>query len=371
MGPRWSLRKSKKNGSPLLAGYLAAVGAIAPRKLVKPVSTSANQALLCWGKAADDFQRALPQYHFKLIISPKNSDHPLPGPRSFRAGQRIVRFLKKLSRHSITNLDVYLSGGASSLAWIPSHGLSEAQVVRRASALYSHSLDIGALNRERAKLCALKSGGAARMAKAICPGLEIRVFCVSDVAPYGIETLGGGPFFSPSIVHRVLADNGSLRKHIVRKLRVKDCGFVEGTVQEVFEEISETIEASPSRTLVFGCEPHLTIPSGHGRGGRQTHLACLLWKRFQKEIESGELEALCMSSDGVDGSSGGSGAQLSRQTLRVDLHRIDKALQTFNTAALLKTARALVPVLKTATNVQDIVIIKVKGHISKDVAPIV
>ena len=113
---------------------------------------------------------------------------------------------------SVKTLDVYLSGGASSLAWIPARVFLCVAVIRRLKILYRKPLDIRELNRERAKLCQLKQGGVRANSKIdFRPGLKIRVFYVSDVAPFGPEVLGGGPFLSRGISHQSLADNERLR----------------------------------------------------------------------------------------------------------------------------------------------------------------
>jgi glycerate 2-kinase len=348
------LRKFRR-GKSLFDIYFEALTELAPRKLLGHAKPQKNSAILCWGKAAEDFRRLFPQEKLILVISPENSDHPIPGKRSFQSGQKLVRFFRDL--HSVNKLDVYLSGGASSLAWIPVAGISRTEVVRRLTILYRKSLDIRALNKKRAKLCELKSGGAARMAKAMHPRLKIRVFTVSDVSPFGAETLGGAPFFSRGISHRLLADNQTLRKALARKLDGKDLGFIPGSMKEVFSQIQKTVQKKKSQTMIFGCEPGLKISSRHGKGGRQTHLACLFMEKFSAEIRLGMLEILCMSSDGVDGTSGGSGAFLSQKTV-AQKSAITDALRLFNTARLLKSIDALVPSFKSATNVQDIVVIR-------------
>jgi glycerate 2-kinase len=347
------LKKSRNNS--LLSGYLSALKALAPEKLIRGSRPDKDSAILCWGKAADDFYRAIPHRGRAFVISPKNSDHPIPGKRSFQAGQNLVRFFDDLDRHSVKNLAVYLSGGASSLAWIPEQGISKAEVARRLGNLYRKPLSIRELNRERAKLCQLKSGGAAFLAGAIAPDLKIQVFAISDVSPYGPEILGGAPFFSRSIPHILLADNSTLR----RALKAKDLGFIEGAMKNVFTQIKKTVRLGKPGTYILGCEPSLKVPSKRGKGGRQTHLACLLLKEFQHAIQTGKLEILCMSSDGSDGTSGAAGALLTADTADISEKEIDHALKAFDSARVLKSIGALVHVLKTATNVQDVVVIRI------------
>jgi glycerate 2-kinase len=354
---RWSLKKSQNNS--LLTGYLSALKELAPKKLIRGSRPQKDSAILCWGKAADDFYRAIPHRGRAFVISPKKSNHPIPGKKSFQAGQNLVRFFDDLDRHSVKNLAVYLSGGASSLAWIPEQGISHGEVVRRLKVLYRKPLSIRDLNRERAKLCQLKSGGAAFLAGAIAPDLKIQVFAVSDVSPFGPEILGGAPFFSRNIPHILLADNATLRGALKRKLKAKDLGFVEGLMKNVFAIIEKTIRLGKPGTSVFGCEASVLVPSKHGKGGRQTHLACLLLKEFQHAIQTGKLEILCMSSDGSDGTSGAAGALLTADTADISEKEIDHALKAFDSARVLKSIGALVHVLKTATNVQDVVVIRI------------
>jgi glycerate 2-kinase len=354
---RWWLKKSPSNL--LLSGYLSALKELAPKKLIRGSRSNKDSAILCWGKAADDFYRVIAHGGRAFVISPKNSDHPIPGKKSFQAGQNLVRFFDDLDRHSVKNLAVYLSGGASSLAWIPEQGISRSEVILRLKTLYRKPLSIRDLNRERAKLCQLKSGGAAFLAGAIAPDLKIQVFAVSDVSPFGPEILGGAPFFSRNIPHILLADNTTLREAVNKKIKAKDLGFIEGSMNHVFTQIRKTVRLGKTGAFIIGCEPSLLVPLKHGKGGRQTHLACLLLKEFQHAIQTGKLEILCMSSDGSDGTSGGSGAMLTANIADVTENEIDRGLQAFDSARVLKSIGALVPILKTATNVQDVIVIRI------------
>jgi glycerate-2-kinase len=372
MEPRWSLKRSKTRGESLLASYFSSLEELRPKRLITDSSPQKNLARLFWGKSADDFHSVFSRNAHSLVISPKTSEHPIPGLRSFRMGKKLIRFFSTLEKNGISRLDVYLSGGASSLAWVVVPGLTEQAVVKRLKSLYRRDLDIRDLNRARAKLCQLKAGGAARRAKAVYPRLKIRVFYVSDVEPYGAEVLGSGPFQLPKIPHKRLADNSTLRRSLTKRLRGEDRGFLKGSIFRVLSEIRKQIGSRLGRSspepLIFGAEPSIRLPRRYGRGGRQTHFACLLLREFFGEIQNGRLEVLCMSSDGVDGTSGGSGVLLTANNLvgidpKLFKKRLARSLKLFSSGSLLDSIGALIPKMKTQTNVQDIIVVRtVRGR---------
>jgi len=349
---------------------------------------SKRRAVLCWGKAATNAYQANRDADLALVISPDSikssqrvhfvrGDHPIPGEQSEAAAGELIHFFTHLARQRIKYLDVYLSGGASSLAWMPSKGQTLARIQSKLRKLYRAKLTIAQLNRERSHLCQLKNGGAYDLLKKISPITQsVRVYIVSDVSPFGPEVVGSGPFAHRRIHHQLIADNRVLMKIIKRKLKSNYphsktmlYPFLNQSVNEVARKIGSEIKkeraSSRERFLIFGCEPQLKIPKNAECGGRQTHLAGLLLLRFQAQIAAGELEILCAATDGVDGKSKSMGAFLnasvaSRHSTFTVQKILRKSLKSFDSASALQQFGALLPRKKTGTNVQDIILIHLK-----------
>ncbi len=360
-----------------------------------------NSAFLHWGKAAVATHGAFakgsnrsndpnhPNYKNVLVISPENSDHPIPGNRSFRAGKRLVKYFESLGKLRKKHLTVFLSGGASSLAWLPPPPISKMkkqEIRRKLRALYRRPLTIQQLNLQRAKLCQLKAGGSARLLKRLAPSIQAKIFVLSDVAPFGMEVVGSGPF--SGLPHHLLADNRSLV--LAAKKASKNSGpLIEvqhsclGSEREWARELSQIIRGALKRSqsgiIIRGGEPQVKLPSRHGRGGRQCQIAARLALEFWDEIRAGRLEILCGSSDGSDGNSGAAAVHLSTdlgahldarpgpgqrmKPMSISLQRqLEKAVRSFNTAPFLRKQGWIVPSFATSTNLQDLIVIRVTSH---------
>jgi hydroxypyruvate reductase len=277
-----------------------------------------------------------------------------------------------LHRLQVRRLRVFLSGGASSSAWLRPATLSETELEEELERLYAKPLSIRELNSRRARLCLLKQGGAARLLRWISPSTHARVELISDVAPFGPEVVGSGPFWSERIPHRVLADNSTLRRAFcefakAHRLEVLSRPrLLQGQASEWVQEIAgDVARARHPGVLVYGGEPQLELPAARGRGGRLTHLAALLTLRFEDEIRAGVLEILCASSDGVDGASGSAASFVDQRILsalapRSTLAVLRRAVARADTGSVLARAGALIPSFSTGTNVQDLVAIRLR-----------
>jgi len=302
-------------------------------------------------------------------------EHPLPGHESFRAGERLLEFFDELRRRDVRHLNVFLSGGASSMLWLRPANLSPVELERRLSALYRQALSIEQLNQHRAQLCALKSGGAAAWLARLSPRTKARVFVLSDVAPYPPKVVASGPFYDGRTPHVVLADNSTWVKAATTVAQAH--GFSIITCRSAWiapwqeqlnwtrSAITPALRLNRSGIIVLGGEALLQLPArAHaGAGGRLTHLACALTECFLHELRAGQLELLFSSSDGQDGRSRSSGSFLCKTTIhpftsncRAELQR---ALKTFSTAEWLRKRGALLPEKQTGTNVQDLIIARI------------
>jgi glycerate-2-kinase len=338
-----------------------------------------DSALLFWGKAARATAQVFPNHEPRLIIGPENSDHPLPGERSFSMGGRLLDFFDYLGRTERRRLAIFLSGGASSLAWIRHSSMSERVLRRKLHALYRRPLTIQELNQERAKLCGLKAGGAARWLKRLAPRVRARVYAFSDVEPFGVETIGSGPF--TGLPHQVLAGNSSLVNRLkillqregILEIRYSQMGTDIRWARILSRKIHKAVSSGERGVIIWGGEPQVKLPTKRGKGGRQCQIAARLLLEHFKSIATGRVEILCGSSDGSDGNSGAAAVYLYKNALHA-LHKdakssaplqrqLEKAISSYNTAPLLRRLGLLISsdsMGSTGTNVQDIILVRIR-----------
>lgn len=366
-----------------------------------------SEAILCWGKAAISTWERLSRHGRRasipaLMIAPAGGsagapaggalpressgarfcfgEHPIPDRGSLRAGGELLEFLASLRRLDIRRLRVFLSGGASALAWVPPAGCELRTLQERLNRLYQAGLDIRAMNRERAKLCALKAGGAARWLERLSPGVQVRVEVISDVLPFEPAVVGSGPFWNGRVPHRVLADNRSLLKAIETSAKregiqilVNRPGWLAPT-ERWCEEICSQIRRHadhPSRELLFlyGGEP-ISAVRRPGIGGRLSHLGAMLaWNL--RDFSGERHEILGLASDGLDGRSESGGFLLGAESARKLQKRVATAsgrrrwiaaMKEFNSASRdgLGGIGALIPSQPTGTNLQDVVALRIR-----------
>ncbi len=396
--------KPKKS---LISAWKEALSEVDPEVLLseavrqRPVGERA--AYLFWGKAAYRSWEVVSGLKSEpvpsLVIMPHGSvsgrpsgvgrthwveaEHPIPGPGSFAAGRALLEFFDSLRREQRRDLRVFLSGGASSLAWVRPSRISEAQLQEQLEELYRKPLPIAELNRRRSKLCALKGGGAARWLRRLAPDVSARVELISDVAPYGPEVVGSGPFWDKRVPHHVMADNGRYVEAFARALGsgakvlgAWQLGSWESWVSRFEREIESEIQAGDSRSpssqrvFILGGEPQVRVPawvSRNARGGRMCQIGAALTLRWARPLREGRLEILAASSDGVDGRSGSAGVYLGLEQGRtLDrkpglLRELDQATGSFDAARVLDQIGALIPARVSGTNVQDLVAVRIKA----------
>src|SRR5207244_4920227 len=121
-------------------------------------------------------QQSLNQVVGGLIVAPNDApppdgtiavmagDHPVPGPRSFAAAQRISEIAARMKSGDVAL--VLVSGGATSLIAGPLRGMSESELTRVFELLLASGLDIGAVNAVRRRFA---RWGGGRLALAISP----------------------------------------------------------------------------------------------------------------------------------------------------------------------------------------------------------
>ncbi len=114
-------------------------------------------------------------------------EHPLPGPGSLAAAQRMRAVLDQKNEHDLVCF--CLTGGASSLLVSPPPGISLANKLATNQLLIECGADIHAINTVRKHLSTVKGGGLARW---VFPSPLVS-FVLSDVIGDDLSTIGSGP----------------------------------------------------------------------------------------------------------------------------------------------------------------------------------
>ena len=127
-------------------------------------------------------------------------DHPIPGPRSLAAAQRIGELAAGMRSDDVAL--VLISGGATSLIGAPLRGLQEADLVRLYGLLLGSGLDIREMNAVRKRFA---RWGAGRLAVALAPA-RTHALLISDVESDEPADIASGPCTpDPNTVHEVIA----------------------------------------------------------------------------------------------------------------------------------------------------------------------
>jgi len=124
-----------------------------------------------------------PNRSLRILIG----DHPVPGAGSAAAADAVAEAVTAMtSSHQAL---VLVSGGTTSLAGAPVHGVTHADLNALWTLVLSSGLDIRAMNALR-KRCL--RWGAGRLAAALAP-MPVTVLCMSDVIGDDPATVGSGP----------------------------------------------------------------------------------------------------------------------------------------------------------------------------------
>jgi len=328
-------------------------------------------------------------------------EHPLPGPRSIRAGIRLLSFVSAIRRDQTAV--VLLSGGASALAEALPSNLSLLDLSSTTKLLLGAGAPIEEINIVRKHLSRIKGGRLA----AACNAERIELLALSDVEHDDLAVIGSGPFspnsskFSdvlqiferwkietkvPAAVlehlyegryespqpddpafervrARILA--GPKELAVAGTLEAQRRGFrpvapgefMKGDVEEVAKRYTRWLESEPGRRsiLVAAGEPTVVLPSQAGRGGRSQQLALLMANVLDRT--AGEAAFLAAGSDGKDGTSDHAGAVVDGETAqraRSMGFDLDEALRTASSAAACEILGASIPSVASETNLTDL-----------------
>lgn len=303
-------------------------------------------------------------------------DHPLPGPASLAAGERVLQAADSARERCVA----LISGGGSALCELPKPGVAAGFLSMVNQRLIDGGATIEEINLVRGHLSAVKGGGIARAAS--CP---VDTYLLSDVGPAPPAVIASGPTIAsphrPEEARQVLErhgievddgvwgamsrDPGSKTSRSVVVLAdgmtaaraAAEAARGDGMAARTFEEwLSGPVESCLDRFLtaegngvtVAAGEPTVVVAEP-GKGGRSTHAALLAAGR----LAGSETLFAALATDGADGRSDSAGAIVDGSTLQRGGDP-GEHLRRFSSASYLEATGDLVRTGPTGTNVADL-----------------
>lgn len=372
--------------------------AIALGKAAGPMAHGAAQALGPIGGLAVGPAGMSAPTGFEVVLG----DHPVPGPRSIRAGIRLLAFVRSIRRDQ-TAL-VLLSGGGSALAEALPPSLALPDLAQTTKLLLAAGAPIDEINVLRKHLSRVKGGRLA----AACSAARGELLAISDVEGDDPGTIASGPFSpDPStygearsiVTARGL--EGALPSQVMSHLRsgrdespkpgnplfdrwstavlagpsqlaaaarregeargfrvIASTGFSKGLVEDVSRGYASWLDENPGkRMLLVGAgEPTVRLPPHAGRGGRSQQLALLMAAQLDRR-RGMDAAFLAAGSDGRDGLSDNAGAVVDGATAdrgRAQGFDVEEAIRLAASAAACDAVGAAIPAFASGTNLADL-----------------
>jgi len=289
-------------------------------------------------------------------ITMLEAGHPVPDANSFRHTAGILSWLETLP--ATDDLIILLSGGGSSLFELPARGHSPEEICALNQRLLLGGQDITAMNFERSKLSAVKSGKAL----AHIPCRRISVFALSDVYGNNPQVIASGPFTPADpadqrVSYEIIGDNLALLQTLVPHLPVP-ChlhpDYIHVSAAEAAGFLSGFALLTPTPGIhLWGGEAPVQVTQP-GKGGRCTHLALDFALRI---AGNRHLSLLTYASDGNDNVEGVAGAWVDGGTCdRMRTRGIDpeSSLRNCDSLPALQAVGAIIPSIEARINVNDI-----------------
>jgi len=290
-------------------------------------------------------------------------DHPIPSENTINSSKQLINYIEENVREDDIVI-VLISGGGSALFEIPEDGVDIKDIALISKELMRRGADIFELNTVRKRLSKVKGGKLLRYLKAskiisliisdvigdrldiIASGptapdkttameaIEIlrkynlwdnlsqnikNVFCRAYNNP-NIDTVKEGDPILNRVINIIIASNIDSLRYMAQL--AKDYGFnpiiltsmLEGEAREVGKVLASIIKSiylheTPLKrpvAILAGGETTVTV-KGNGIGGRNQEL-CLSLAYNLRNISYREYVAICIGSDGIDGTSPAAGA---------------------------------------------------------------
>lgn len=278
--------------------------------------------------------------------------HPVPDAESFKAGHALIEAVKACEPGS--HLLMLVSGGASSLAEVPTGDMTLDALKTQTQALLASGTPIGDMNAHRTSLSQIKGGKLLAAFK----GAKVTTFALSDVEGDDLSTIGSGIGDAPTDAHftfapHIIASNAIAREAVAAASPVPvqtNAETLYADVAKLAPRLGQMMRDAPSGLHIFGGEPVVHLPDNPGQGGRNMALGLAL----AREIAGSQgLSILVAGTDGTDGPTDAAGALIDGGTW--DNSGAD-ALARADAYPWLKERGALVITGPTGTNVMDLLI---------------
>jgi len=311
------------------------------------------------------------------------SDHPMPGSASLRAGHELRIFCQSIppGREAL----FCLSGGTSSLVEALPEGMVLADLQKVNQVLLSSGLAINQVNAIRRSFSLIKGGRLGNLLR----DCSARVLLISDVPEDDPAVIGSGllhpsnnthppkwpqpleglrkrfsmpfPKAYSDIPHQIVANQKmallaaeNRAKELSYKVHLHS-DFLEGETGDVAKYLSSYLQHAPIGMHLWGGETVVTLSEKPGRGGRNQHLALQVAVRIsgQKNIIF-----LAAGSDGTDGVTKDAGAMVDGGScMRGEKTGLNATsmLRRFNAGSFLEASGDLVSTGPTGTNVMDFI----------------
>lgn len=310
----------------------------------------------------------------------KFGTHPLPSETNLKISSELKKWIEKTSGDTA----VFISGGTSSLLFLPLEGVSFEEIISLERKLILKKIPIKEINYVRMALSELRGGGVGELLK---PS-NIFGFVWCDVEPKDFKFVGSAPLGGLEIdlkkeAERVLgkynlklpfeikekkmkklpanskifklADGIDLCKYVQMRLKRKNIGckivnIEEGTSSiEAAKIIFENAEKEKRPSVLVGSGEFLVDVKGSGVGGRCSHLTANIAKLFKKK-ERWFFGAI--ATDGVDGN--GDGGAFCHSEKKININELDKAIKEFNTGEFFRRRGMVFEKKPTRNNLRDL-----------------
>jgi len=315
-----------------------------------------GQTESCEAIVVTKHQHADDEFRARERVTLIESGHPIPDKYSLQAGSLLLDRVSCMQPAS--RLLMLVSGGASALAEALPNDMGLADLQSLTDAMISTGKTIGEINSRRKETSLIKDGKLLQQ----FPGVEVRVYAISDVEGDSISTIGSGI----GDCHRVSGKAQSTiiaSNHIARDKAAEaalSLGYevrqnqesLYGDVFKLAKEIGPELRNATPGVYIWGGEPTIILPDNPGQGGRNQSLALALSGYL---VGKDNISLLVAGTDGTDGPTTAAGGLVDGSTF-ADPGEVRQTLQNADAGTYLEQQDSLFVTGPTNTNVMDLAI---------------
>ncbi len=306
--------------------------------------------------------------------------HPYPSLENFEISMELKSWLNKTKGDTA----VFVSGGSSSLLFLPEKKCFAEELIEVEEKLLSKRIPIKKLNFVRMAISQLRGGGVAELIQPY----NFFGFVWCDMEPKDFKFVGSAPLGGIAIdfkkeAEKILEKNKIQIPFEINRTKMKSlpdgsfiykladgiklCQLVEKRIGEIgvngkIIKIKEGTSSINAAEIIFSesqkiKRPSVLIGNGEfleniikgGRGGRCSHLAANVAKLFHKKKK---WFFAALATDGVDGS--GDGGAFIHSEEKLDISEIEKAIANFDTANYFRKRGLFFERKPTRNNLRDL-----------------